>query len=55
MFFDCNSLISLDLSNLNTQNVTNMSYIFHGCDTLSNIDLFNFITQNVEYMFILWI
>ena len=28
MFYDCKSLSSIDLSNFNTQNVTNMEYIF---------------------------
>ena len=34
MFYDCYSLISLDLSNFNTQNVTNMSGMFAGCNSL---------------------
>ena len=28
MFYDCNSLSSLDLSNFNTQNVTDMGFMF---------------------------
>ena len=35
MFYDCNSLISLDLSNFNTQNVTNMEFIFYNCINIS--------------------
>ena len=31
MFYGCNSLLSLDLSNFNTQNVIDMHYIFRDC------------------------
>ena len=34
MFFNCISLISLDLSNFNAQNVTDMSYMFFNCRSL---------------------
>ena len=34
MFSGCNSLTNLDLSNFNTQNVTNMSAMFSGCKSL---------------------
>ena len=54
MFSECKSLINLDLSNFNTQNVTNMEYMFGGCELLTNLNLSNFNTQNVtnmEYMF----
>ena len=53
MFYGCNSLSSIDLSNFNTQNVTNMEYMFSRCNSLSSIDLSNFNTQytNMEYMF----
>ena len=50
MFYGCNSLTNIDLSNFNTQNVTNMSYIFYGCNSLKNINLSNFNTQNVTNM-----
>ena len=50
MFFGCNSLISLDLSNFNTQNVTNMRCMFFGCNSLKSLDLSNFNTQNVTNM-----
>ena len=42
MFYECNSLTNIDLSNFNTQNVTNMSYMFYECSSLTNIDLSNF-------------
>ena len=54
MFFCCESLSSIDLSNFNTQNVTNMEYMFYNCNSLLSIDLSNFNTQNVtnmRYMF----
>ena len=54
MFSECKSLINLNLSNFNTQNVTNMEYMFGGCELLTNLNLSNFNTQNVtnmEYMF----
>ena len=34
IFYDCNSLTNLNLSNFNTQNVTNMEYMFAGCKSL---------------------
>ena len=34
MFYDCKSLTNLDLSNFNTQNVTNMGEMFSGCNSL---------------------
>jgi surface protein len=34
MFYYCNSLKSLDLSNFNTQNVTEMYGMFSGCESL---------------------
>ena len=44
------SLTNLDLSNFNTQNVNNMSYMFSHCESLTYIDLSNFKTENVTYM-----
>ena len=31
MFYECSSLKELNLNNFNTNNVTNMSYMFWGC------------------------
>ena len=50
MFYGCSSLTKIDLSNFNTQNVTNMFGMLEGCSSLTNIDLSNFNTQNVTYM-----
>ena len=35
MFYECESLKSLDLSNFNTENVNNMESIFKGCKSLT--------------------
>ena len=37
MFYYCNNLSSLDLSNFNTEKVTNMSGMFFGCSALTTI------------------
>ena len=50
MFSYCKSLINLNLSNFNTQNVTDMSYMFCDCKSLTNLNLSNFNTQNVTDM-----
>ena len=34
MFLGCNSLTNLNLSNFNTQNVTNMNNMLSGCNSL---------------------
>ena len=54
MFSDCEYLTKLNLSNLNTQDVENMSYMFYNCKSLTDLDVSNFDTQNVSnisYMF----
>ena len=38
------------IENLNTDNVTNMGYMFDGCSGLTSLNLSNFNTANVEYM-----
>ena len=53
MFYECYKLININLSNFNTQNVTNMRHMFSYC-SFTNLDLYNFNTQNVtdmSYMF----
>ena len=50
MFCSCYSLTKLDLSNFNTQNVTDMDYMFYNCSSLTKLDLSNFNTQNVTDM-----
>ena len=50
MFWDCESLTNLNLSNFNIQNVTNMYATFLGCKSLTNLNVSNFNTQNVTNM-----
>jgi len=50
IFYDCSSLISLNLSNFNTNNVTNMSYMFSNCYSLKTLNLSNINTYNVTNM-----
>ena len=42
MFYNCSSLISLNLSNFNTSSVTEMSYMFAHCYKLKYINMKNF-------------
>ena len=54
MFSNCSSLTSLDVTNFNTANVTDMSSMFEGCSALLSLDVTNFNTANVtkmRYMF----
>ena len=50
MFFGCSSLININLSNFNTNNITVMRYMFLGCSSLTNINLSNFNTNNITKM-----
>ena len=50
MFLCCRSLISVNLSNFNSNNVTNMSCMFRNCSSLNSLNLSNFNTNNVKYM-----
>ena len=50
MFSGMSSLTSLDLSNFNTSNVTNMSSMFYNMRNLTSLDLSNFNTSNVTLM-----
>ncbi len=52
-FYNCTTLINLDLSNFNTEKVTNMAYMFNNCRNLENLGSSTFKTnaQNMEYMF----
>ena len=47
---DCSSLTSLNLSNFNTDNVQNMSYMFCDCSSLTSLHLSNVNTYNVNNM-----
>ena len=54
MFYYCNALRSLDVSNFNTSNINNMRYMFYACSNIINLNLSNFNTNKVtdmSYMF----
>ena len=54
MFYRCEKLQSLDLSNFNAAMVTDMRYMFSDCPKLQSLDLSNFNTEKVtdmSYMF----
>ena len=50
MFYCCSSLKKLNLSNFNTNKVTNMSYMFCDCSSLEELNISNFDTNNVTDM-----
>lgn len=51
-FYDCSKLKTIKgLENLNTSNVTNMSYMFCNCNSLTALDLSSFNTANVRTMY----
>jgi surface protein len=49
-FADFGEMTSIDLSALDTSEVTNMSYMFWGCNSLTNLDVGKFDTSNVTDM-----
>ena len=49
MFNECTSLKELDLSNFNTNNVNDFSYMFYDCSSLEKLDISNFQTGHVRY------
>ena len=49
-FASFDKMTSIDLSALDTSNVTDMSVMFAGCSSLTSLDLSNFDTSNVTYM-----
>ena len=50
MFFNCKTLLTLDLSNFDSSYVKNMGSMFYGCRNLQKINLSNFKTDKVTYM-----
>ena len=52
MFWGCSSLKELNVTNFNTNKVTNMKGMFLGCSSLKELNLTNFNTDNVTDM--LW-
>ena len=54
MFYNCQTLPSLDVTKFSTANVTNMRCMFYNCSKLTSLDVTNFNTANVtdmSYMF----
>ena len=50
-FYRCKSLETIEgIENLNTENVTDMSWMFYNCKALTSLDLSNFNTENVTDM-----
>ena len=51
MFYGVNNLISISFTHLfNTENITNLNFMFYGCTKLTSIDISYFNTENVIYM-----
>lgn len=50
LFKDLSNLTTLDVSGLDTSDLTNMSYMFSGCSKLNYLDLSNFNTEKVTTM-----
>ena len=50
MFYNCNSLTSLDISSFDTSNVTNMGRMFFSCNGLTELNVSSFDTSNVTNM-----
>ena len=48
MFSYCESLVSLNLSNFNPENIINMNYMFSSCYSLISLDLSNFNPENIN-------
>ena len=48
MFYNCESLTSLNFSNFETTNVQFMDNMFYGCHNLTELDLSSFNTSNVS-------
>ena len=50
LFNHCISLVSINLSNLDTSQLTSMGHFFSGCHSLVSLDLSNFDTSNVIWI-----
>ena len=50
MFYSCEDIIEIDMTNFDTSLVTDMSYMFFNCVSLETLDISNFNTINVETM-----
>ena len=50
MFYGCNSLNSIDLTNFDVSSVTNLDYIFYNCNSLISINYSNLNLSNANTM-----
>ncbi|MBD5508484.1 MAG: BspA family leucine-rich repeat surface protein [Lachnospiraceae bacterium] len=50
MFYGCENLTNIGLTNFDTSNVTNMSHMFSGCENLTALDVSHFNTSKVTDM-----
>ena len=50
MFYNCEDIIEIDLSNFDASEITNMNSMFSGCSSLTSINFNNFDTSNVSNM-----
>lgn len=50
MFYWCDSLVSIDISNFNTKNLVTTRNMFYWCISLTSIDVSNFNTEKVQDM-----
>ena len=50
MFYDCSSIVEMDLSNFLSSEVNSTEFMFYGCSSLTSINFTNFDTSNVEIM-----
>ena len=51
MFYNCEKIISINLSSFYTSNCEDMSCMFYGCKSLSNLNISNFDTTTCEMMY----
>ena len=47
MFYECSSLIELDISHFNICSLIDMSKILYGCSSLKKINIFNLNSNNI--------
>lgn len=50
MFYECENLVSVDLTKLDTSKTTNMAYMFEYCSSIKELDLSGFNTSGVTNM-----
>ena len=50
MFYNCNSLKSIDLTNFNPQNIINVNYTFSGCNSLIYLNISQFDAESLKHI-----